>query len=512
MDAELKSEAASAAAEGVGQSQAVSPPVESKPGSEPPIATLAGDATPGAPLPLALSVEAVKKAPPGEGAKDAEVRVSPAVTAPSTAAPGGSLEDALAALDRKDYATAKRLFEALGRKGTAAGIEDALAALDRKDYASANRLFEALGQKSATAAPEPAAPSGISLAAGGEMPRQKPPSPKLDFIPLVDPTQRRARSAPQPANRRRLMPALLAAGLILALVAGAPAVLSPRLKSMLATYAGPLQPTLALASSKASEGLASAAGVLKGPWDAITGPSRREEEERTATRDLSAALTQATIRLDQIEHDYAARIDKLGERLDQNGAYRIPDIVQRLDRLEQRAAAPAPPVSEFADVVARLDRLEKRPAAGPAPESPDLNARLDKLEKRATISVMPSEITAVTARLDRLEKKLSVASASSPMAVPPTAPKPSTLVARAEPYPPNDIPRSNDNSRPLLRNFSIEEVRDGVAVVDTRDGPQQVGPGDLIPGAGRVLRIERHGGDWFVVTSVGVIAGDPGAY
>ena len=34
----------------------------------------------------------------------------------------------------------------------------------------------------------------------------------------------------------------------------------------------------------------------------------------------------------------------------------------------------------------------------------------------------------------------------------------------------------------------------------------------MIPGLGRVLRIERHGREWLVVTSVGVISGEGGPY
>jgi hypothetical protein len=64
----------------------------------------------------------------------------------------------------------------------------------------------------------------------------------------------------------------------------------------------------------------------------------------------------------------------------------------------------------------------------------------------------------------------------------------------------------------LLQNYTIEDVRDGIAVVDSRYGSQQVAPGDFIPGAGRVLRIERRGADWIVLTSLGIISGDPGAY
>ena len=77
-------------------------------------------------------------------------------------------------------------------------------------------------------------------------------------------------------------------------------------------------------------------------------------------RDLSAALTQLTVRLDQIEHEYGARLDKLSERVDQDSSSRFADIAARLDKLEKTAALPATPVSESADVVARLDKLEKR--------------------------------------------------------------------------------------------------------------------------------------------------------
>ena len=83
-------------------------------------------------------------------------------------------------------------------------------------------------------------------------------------------------------------------------------------------------------------------------------------------------------------------------------------------------------------------------------------------------------------------------------------------MARAEPSVPNETARS-ENPGPLLRDYSVENVRDGIAVVDHRYGPQEVAPGDSIPGAGRVLRMEKRGGDWFVVTSRGVIASGPAA-
>jgi hypothetical protein len=101
-----------------------------------------------------------------------------------------------------------------------------------------------------------------------------------------------------------------------------------------------------------------------------------------------------------------------------------------------------------------------------------------------------------------LEKRAAAPAASSATPLPPVAPKQS---ARAETSASNEIARP-DSPRPLLRDYRVEDVRGGVAMVDGRYGTQEVAPGDYIPGAGRVLRIERRGGNWYVVTSRGAIS------
>ena len=204
-------------------------------------------------------------------------------------------------------------------------------------------------------------------------------------------------------------------------------------------------------------------------------------------RDLGAALTQVTIRLDQIEHDYGARLDKLGERVDQDSPSRFADIAARLDALEKKTAPPTTPAPDFADVVARLNRLERRVAVAATPGS---------------------ELADIATRLNRLEKRVAAPAVSSAKPFPSATSTQPTLAARAEPSASNDVARP-DTQRPLLRDYSVEGVQDGVAVVDTRNGPQEVAPGDFIPGAGRVLRIERRGDDWIVLTSLGVIASGP---
>jgi hypothetical protein len=98
------------------------------------------------------SVEAEKNTPAGKTGVDQEVGGAPVAVASFDGAPVDPLKEASAALDDRDYATAQRLFAAVGRKDVADAIKDALAALDRKDYPKAQALFEALGQKGAAAA------------------------------------------------------------------------------------------------------------------------------------------------------------------------------------------------------------------------------------------------------------------------------------------------------------------------------------------------------------------------
>ena len=415
----------------------------------------------------------------GETGGDNQVGHSSLAIASSDAAAVDPLRDALAALDRRDYATAQRLFEALGRKDAASAIEDALAALDRKDYATAQGIFEALGNKgaaaalvqgSAPAAPAPTKRAPIASDARGKT-QQKPVISPPKVIPFVDAAYCRPLPQAENAKARGLRSLLLRTGLVLFAACAA-----------FDMYVSPLNGTFATTKSQVIAGLTSAVDVLKTPLAAITGQTAREEE-----RDLSAALTQVTVRLDQIEHEYGARLDKLSERIDQDSSSRFTDIAARLDKLEKKAALPATPASEFADVVARLDKLEKRVAVAAAPAS---------------------EIADLTTRLKKLEKRAAVAAASSAKPLPPATPKQSSLMASAEPSASNEIAKP-DNPGPLLRDYSVEDVRDGIAVVDSRDGPQEVAPGDFIPRAGRVLRIEKRGGDWFVLTSRGVIASGP---
>ena len=57
----------------------------------------------------------------------------------------------------------------------------------------------------------------------------------------------------------------------------------------------------------------------------------------------------------------------------------------------------------------------------------------------------------------------------------------------------------------ILTAYTLIDVSNGTARVESADGLCQVRPGSVLPGAGRVNSIERSEGEWMVVTTNGVI-------
>ena len=155
---------------------------------------------------------------------------------------------------------------------------------------------------------------------------------------------------------------------------------------------------------------------------------------------------------------------------DLNGAVAL--LNQKVDRIDH-------------DETSRVDKLGERVDHETAAKAADLAARIEKLEKKVASPVVAS------------------APAPTPGAQPQDA-----MVAPAKPGPTVSMETTGsiDRPKPILHNFSVLAARDGVALIATRFGPQEVRPGDFIPGAGRVDRIERRQRDWVVVTNLGLIA------
>lgn len=416
-------------------------------------------------------------------AGDSQAGGSKITDASTESQPDNRLGDALAALDRKDYATARLLFDAVGKKDAAEAIGNALAALDRKDYATAQGLFEAFAPPM-----PPESPAGMTAASPVVSKAEHPPPPTPFVVaPIVDAASREPPFTTEMPKRRRSMPFPPRAALVLLAVIGVIALYGSRRNRTLDAAKG--QAMASLAST--GQFMASASDLVTARVAAFVAPRQQSKEDRPSAPDLGAALTQLTARFDRMEQTYGARFDELDKQTSREAAaVATLGVGARLDALEKKSAGPPELRSALADVVARLDKLEK---------------------KAATAAVSSSELADITKRLSGLEKRTTVLAAGSNTPLPPHAPKRSTKVAKADPSASTEI-LTSDSGRPVLRDYSLEGVQDGLAMVDGRYGPLQVGPGDFVPGAGRVLRIERRGGAWLVETSRGVIESDPGAY
>jgi hypothetical protein len=61
-----------------------------------------------------------------------------------------------------------------------------------------------------------------------------------------------------------------------------------------------------------------------------------------STREMSGALTQLSQRVDKLDHEAAAKVDKLTERVDHEASAVTAGLNTRIDKLEQKIAAPPP--------------------------------------------------------------------------------------------------------------------------------------------------------------------------
>jgi hypothetical protein len=225
-----------------------------------------------------------------------------------------------------------------------------------------------------------------------------------------------------------------------------------------ALYEHSSQEHILAAQSAENESLATTIKTLKAKVDALeaarphddTADLRKTIGEMKAglasARESGAGLAQLAARFDKAQHDQDARLAKLSDKIDHDA------------------------VSRNAELVARLEKLEKKPAT-------------------PVVATLPPPAPAVTAALPK-----------QPAVLPAPAPVSKDVTGSITPARP----------RPILHEWIVRDVHDGLAMIEGRDGEREVSAGDMIPGAGRVERIERRGRDWAVVTNTGLIVGDVG--
>jgi hypothetical protein len=342
----------------------------------------------------------------------------------------------------------------------------------------------AAAPKEAVADPAPAKPEEQIAAPAARKPEaaapeSKPAPPEVgsagersnsSLIPFIPPQRA---DAPTPrgnefmrmAYERRFQLGSVAAGLALV---GVLATASISYKSQQDQYL--------VLQSQETESLAETVKALKAKIGALEAAKQNEIGDLRKTvadlksglanaHDAGSAVSQLSARFDRTEHEQDARVEKLGERVDHDAA------------------------AHYADLTSRLEKLAERIDRDATTHNADFGARLEKLEKKAVTPVVASLTPAQPA----------------PAAVPPKQ----TTTPPLPPIAPGVSKETTGSIAPPpqkpIRGWIVREVHGGMAVVEGPNGYRQIGPGDFLPGAGRVERIERRGRDWAVVTNQGYI-------
>jgi hypothetical protein len=116
--------------------------------------------------------------------------------------------------------------------------------------------------------------------------------------------------------------------------------------------------------------------------------------------------------------------------------------------------------------------------------------RLEQAEKDQT-----ARLAALTTQVEKRAAAPAPAPVVAPQAAKPAAPEPTETGTIP------DKPKASPSE-----NWAVREVYDGVAVLEDRKRRLvEVGPGDTVPGVGRIETIERRGKTWVVVTKQGTI-------
>lgn len=138
------------------------------------------------------------------------------------------------------------------------------------------------------------------------------------------------------------------------------------------------------------------------------------------------------------------------------------------------------------------------------------NAQFAKMTERVErAEKAQSEPAARLARsadsVERLERKSASGAASALVPLPIPAPGPTLASA---PDTTGSVVAKQQDKPPVVSGWVLREIFDGRALVESRHGLYEIGPGAPLPGLGRVETIRRQDGRWVVVTPKGLIVAE----
>jgi hypothetical protein len=135
----------------------------------------------------------------------------------------------------------------------------------------------------------------------------------------------------------------------------------------------------------------------------------------------------------------------------------------------------------------------------------------------ASLKASSAQLARMVERLDKAEKQQRLAMAPPAPIPPATIPAVQSPVSAKANTASNEVtgsipsPRpaplgfSKDYSRPVISGWVLQNVYDGTAYIQSREGAMEVMIGDLLPDGGRVEAIRRMNGRWVVVTTNGLV-------
>ena len=264
--------------------------------------------------------------------------------------------------------------------------------------------------------------------------------------------------------------------------------------------------------------------VLPTPPDKNVGPTGPGPDEREKSRlkrqswrrlGLAACALALTLGTGWAVGTKTQSREAADSRGDTNAARKLADA-NDAERGDIRALR-----EEIHALQAKLDSLDRR---GESAERGTLEAKLNSLDRKIEANHADAANVAaqIEAKLEKNDKSMGrLEAAISAKSLAPSAAgndakasvKPVARVAPPAPAPASAATANGANAKAAdaakpIGDYTVREVQDGIALVQGRAGGlYEVGPGDRLPGVGRVLGVEKIGQKWVVVTESGRIDG-----
>lgn len=215
--------------------------------------------------------------------------------------------------------------------------------------------------------------------------------------------------------------------------------------------------------------------------DAVAALSTTLDAGRTETARLGSDIAQ----LHQVLADLRASTDTARKE----ASTRSSALGERLAQLDKNLTAKTAALGE------RLEQVERE-------QSARIASLASQVERRAATVVKPEPTqTGSLAETRGVEPKVTE----------PKITDTKITEAKLSDAKPADVKKASVSDKPpVIDAWAVREVYDGMAILENRRHRLlEIGPGEILPGFGRVEGVERRGRDWVVVTRQGLVTPQP---